>query len=139
MVRLQLPPAPPSFALSQRRVGSERRMPSIALGKGGHIFQAQSYGWQANSLRDGVIRNSSLFESEVNGANPFPAANVSTQFLVPNMLRPRANPATTLHRLISSGVQGWIFSSAAEVAHPRLRLRRPALSWRSPHRMKYRQ
>ena len=26
-------------------------------------------------LRDGVIRNSSLFESEVNGANPFPAAN----------------------------------------------------------------
>ena len=29
----------------------------------------------STSLRDGVISNSSLFESEVNGANPFPAAN----------------------------------------------------------------
>jgi hypothetical protein len=28
-------------------------------------------------LRDGVISNSSLFESEVNGANPFPATNRS--------------------------------------------------------------
>jgi len=39
---------PPSFALSQRLVGSERRMPSIASGRRRACFRvAQSYGWQA--------------------------------------------------------------------------------------------
>ena len=61
---------------SERPRGFQAKDVLHRLGEGGHSTTGfPIYGWQANLLRDGVISNSSLFESEVNGANPFPAAN----------------------------------------------------------------
>ena len=54
-------------------IGAKDALHSLWAKEGASLRLRATYGMPV--LRDGVISNSSLFESEVNGANPFPAAN----------------------------------------------------------------